>query len=232
MHNGLVTMAGEKMSKSLGNTVSISEMAKRWRPVELRYYLGSAHYRSAIEYSPAALTEAAVAYGRIENFVHRAIEVVGPRPVDGVLCAEFADAMDDDLGVPHALAAIHNIVREGNTALANGDRAVAAGAVASVLAMTSVLGLNPLEWETTAGETARMTETVDQLVGLALEQRQAARDRKDYAASDAIRDSLGAAGVIVEDTPAGPRWTLAANSLRSVTGAPYNAHTPKHQKGQ
>jgi len=208
MHNGWVTLAGEKMSKSLGNTVLVSEMAKQWRPVELRYYLGSAHYRSAIEYSPEALTEAAVGYGKIENFVRHALDAVGSAPENGVLCAEFAEAMDDDLGVPRALAVIHNVVREGNTALAAGDSATASGALGSVLAMTSALGVNPLEWSAGSNESTQLTEVVDHLVRLALQQRQAARERKDYAASDAIRDSLAAAGVIVEDTPNGPRWTL------------------------
>jgi cysteinyl-tRNA synthetase len=232
MHNGWVTMSGEKMSKSLGNTVLVSEMAKQWRPVELRYYLGAPHYRSAIEYAPDALKESATAYGRIENFVNRALEVVGDPPAGGVLCAEFTAAMDDDLGVPQALAAVHNVVREGNTALAQGDSAVVAGALGSVLAMTSVLGINPLEWSSGLGDTTALTATVDQLVRLALEQRQAARARKDFEASDAIRDSLAAAGVVVEDTPAGPRWTLSANSSRlrlpssSLAGARSDAHSP------
>jgi cysteinyl-tRNA synthetase len=232
MHNGWVTLAGEKMSKSLGNTVLVSEMAKQWRPVELRYYLGAAHYRSAIEYSPEALTEAAVAYGKIENFVRHALDAVGSTPENGVLCAEFAEAMDDDVGVPRALAVIHNVVREGNTALAAGDSVAASGALGSVLAMTSALGVNPLEWSAGSNESTQLTEVVDHLVRLALQQRQAARERKDYAASDAIRDSLAAVGVIVEDTPNGPRWTLSANSDRlrlpssSLASARSDAHSP------
>jgi cysteinyl-tRNA synthetase len=212
MHNAWVTMAGEKMSKSLGNTVLITEMAKQWRPVVLRYYLGAAHYRSAIEYSPKALNEAAAAYGRIETFVRHAIDAVGGVPDNGVVCADFEAAMDDDFGVPKALAAIHTIVREGNAALAAGNLAAVRGALGSVLAMTRVLGLNPLDWAADAGESTDLTDTVDHLVRLALQQRQAARERKDYAASDAIRDSLAEAGVIVEDTPDGPRWTLSSKS--------------------
>ena len=209
MHNGWVTMAGEKMSKSLGNTVSIAEMAKQWRPVELRYYLGAAHYRSAIEYSPTALGEAATAYAGLEAFVQRAVEVVGepvelPEPP-----AEFVSAMDDDLNTSGALAAIHGARRAGNTALAAGDKTAAADALANVLSMTDILGINPLVWQATTGQAEALTETVGQLVALALEQRQAARARKDYAASDQIRDTLTAAGVVVEDTPNGPRWTLA-----------------------
>lgn len=212
MHNGWVTMAGEKMSKSLGNTVLVTEMAKQWRPVELRYYLGAAHYRSAIEYSPEALNEAAVAYGKIEQFVSRAIELVGAPTTAGPLPVEFSVAMDDDLGVPQALAVLHNVRRAGNTALTAGDKAALTRALHGVLAMTSALGLNPLDWADTGGTASALTETVDQLVRLALEQRQAARQRKDYAASDAIRDALAEAGVSVEDTPDGSRWTLAARS--------------------
>jgi cysteinyl-tRNA synthetase len=209
MHNGWVTMAGEKMSKSLGNTVSIAEMAKHWRPVELRYYLGAAHYRSAIEYSPESLTESASAYATIENFVQRAIEVVGAPADFGPPPQDFCEAMDEDLNVSQALAVLHGARRAGNSALAAGDKDGTADALASVLAMTDVLGLNPLRWQAGTGQAATLNEVVDQLVGLALQQRQAARERKDYQASDAIRDALTAAGVVVEDTPDGTRWTLA-----------------------
>jgi cysteinyl-tRNA synthetase len=214
MHNGWVTMAGEKMSKSLGNTVAISAMAAEWRPVELRYYLGAAHYRSAIEYSPEALREAAVAYAKIESFVQRAVEVVGHPDEPVELPASFVGAMDDDLGVPQALAIIHNTRRDGNIGLDRGDKQAVRAALGLVLAMTGVLGINPLEWQAAGvtGDRAALTATVDRLVRLALQQRQQARARRDYAAADAIRDALGEAGVQVEDTPDGPRWTLAPAS--------------------
>ncbi|MDQ1692053.1 MAG: cysteinyl-tRNA synthetase, partial [Pseudonocardiales bacterium] len=192
MHNGWVTLAGEKMSKSLGNTVLVSEMAKQWRPVELRYYLGAAHYRSAIEYSPEALNEAAVAYGRIERFVLHAIESLGSTDPDvqSRLPDEFAAAMDNDLSVPAALAVLHASLRAGNNALESGDKEETFNRLSEVLSMTEVLGLNPLRWRDENGEAEQLTETVDHLVRLALQQRQAARERKDYAAGDAIRDSL------------------------------------------
>lgn len=209
MHNGWVTMAGEKMSKSLGNTVSIAEMARQWRPVELRYYLGAPHYRSRIEYSPEALGESAAAYRGLEAFVQRAAEVVGVPDELPPPPAEFAEAMDDDLNTSGALAVVHNTRRAGNTALASGDKAGAATALAEVLRMTDILGLNPLQWQANTSQSETLSDTVGKLVSLALEQRQAARARKDYAASDQIRDSLTAAGVVVEDTPDGPRWTLA-----------------------
>jgi cysteinyl-tRNA synthetase len=220
MHNGLLTVGGEKMSKSLGNSLLIPELITQVRPVELRYYLVAPHYRSAIDYSTEALAEAAAAYRRLEGFVRRATELLGAdghgpaagRGVaaagSGVLCADFAAAMDDDLGTPAALAAVHAVVREGNSALAAGARAAVAGALGSVRTMLGVLGLDPLspQWTDTGG--AGLRGVVDRLVAVALEQRQAARARKDYAAADAIRDRLTAAGVTVEDTPAGPRWSL------------------------
>jgi cysteinyl-tRNA synthetase len=194
------------MSKSLGNSLLVTEIVKQWRPVEVRYYLGSAHYRSSIEYSPAALDEAAAAYRRIENFVTRALDAAGSVDAEAELPPEFVAAMDDDLGVPAALGVLHGVVREGNTALAAGSVPEAAAAAAQVLAMTSVLGINPIDWA--ADDPSALRDTVEALVEVAIEQRQAARARKDFPASDEIRDRLEAAGVAVEDTAEGPRWTL------------------------
>jgi cysteinyl-tRNA synthetase len=184
------------------------------RPVELRYYLGQAHYRSTIEYSPDALDEAVTAYRRIEGFVTRAAELSGDAPDPAAagrdaLPPAFAAALDDDLAVPQALAVVHDSIRDGNNALANRDRVTAAAALAQVRAMLGVLGLDPLarEWAT-AGADHDLRTVVDALAGVAAEQRQAARDRKDYEAADAIRDRLHAAGILLEDTPDGPRWTI------------------------
>jgi cysteinyl-tRNA synthetase len=215
VHNGLLGLAGEKMSKSLGNSLLVDTMITQVRPAELRYYLGQAHYRSEIEYSPDALAEAVAAYRRIEGFVTRAAEAghaaaAGPAtPSTGALPASFAAALDEDLGVPQALAVVHEAVTEGNSALAAGDVAGAAKQAAAVRGMMSVLGLDPLDphWSGAgAGETLR--PVIDALVSVALRERQAARDRKDYAAADAIRADLLDAGIGVEDTPRGPRWEL------------------------
>jgi cysteinyl-tRNA synthetase len=216
-HNGLVNLGGEKMSKSLGNSLLVDAMIKEVRPAELRYYLGQAHYRSGIDYSPEALAEAAAAYRRIEGFVTRAAEAghaVGPiaqpiaQPSAGELPAAFAAALDDDLAVPQALAVVHEAVTEGNSALAAGDAAGAAKQAASVRVMMAVLGLDPLDERWTGGGGEGLRPVVDALVAVALTQRQAARERKDYAAADAIRDGLTEAGISVEDTPRGPRWEL------------------------
>jgi cysteinyl-tRNA synthetase len=206
MHNAMLTLGGEKMSKSVGNTLLVSEIVTQWRPAEVRYYLGSAHYRSRMEYSPEAMDEAAAAYSRIENFVERAVEHVGADPQPRPLPPEFVAAMDDDLGVPQALALIHTAVRDGNIALGADDVTTVADRLGAVLAMTSVLGINPLAWQRT--ESTDLLATVDSLVRLALQARADARSRRDYAAADGIRDQLAAAGVVVEDTSAGPRWTL------------------------
>jgi cysteinyl-tRNA synthetase len=212
LHNSWVTMANEKMSKSLGNSVLVADMVKRHRPIVLRYYLGTPHYRSTIEYSEESLAEAAVGFERIEQFLTRAIELTGPIGPSTVPAA-FAAAMDDDLGVPQAVAVVHQSVRAGNTALAAGDKDAAATIVGELRAMLGVLGLDPLAepWaESGAGGqgAAELRTAVDGLIALTLEQRQAARERKDFAASDAIRNQLAALGITIEDTANGPRWSL------------------------
>jgi len=209
VHHALLNLGEAKMSKSLGNVIDVAAVqAMGIRPVELRYYLGTPHYRSRIDYSDEALREAAVAYRRIEGFVQRAAEVVGPgRPKD--VPPAFAAAMNDDLNTSAALAVVHDTIREGNTALAAGDEAGIRGALTAVRAMLGVLGLDPLDPAWNAGETkSDLKPVVDSLVKLALEQRAHARTRKDWAAADSVRDQLKNAGIQVEDTPAGPRWTV------------------------
>ena len=216
LHNGLLGMAGEKMSKSVGNSLLVDAVITRVRPVELRYYLGQAHYRSGLEYSPDALAEGVAAYRGIEGFVLRAAELTGPGQDKGGedtagwgWPAAFAAALDDDLAVPQALAIVHDVLHTGNNALAAGDAEAVATALASVRAMLGVLGLDPLAppWVSRAGDDD-LRGVVEALVTMALDERQAARARKDYAAADAIRDRLQAAGVIIEDTPDGPRVGL------------------------
>ena len=203
MHNHWVTMSGEKMSKSLGNVLSIPNMLELVRPVELRYYLGSAHYRSVLEYSEAALTEAAAGYRRIEDFLGH---------FDGLELGEwtqgFEDAMNDDIGVPKALAEIHTTVRAGNKALAAGDEAEARTLAGQVRAMAHVLGFDPLEWEDGA-QASGADVALDALVQAELERRTQARVDKDFATADAVRDRLAAAGITITDTPDGPTWSLA-----------------------
>jgi cysteinyl-tRNA synthetase len=205
MHNAWITTAGEKMSKSLGNSLTIPSVLQRYRGIELRFYLVAAHYRSHVEFSFEALDEAAAGFRRIENFLDR----VGP--VDaGSVPAAFGDAMDDDLGTPAAVAVLYDAVRDGNRLLATGDHDGARQRAAEVVAMLDVLGLNPADpvWGG-GGDDQKLTDAVDVLVAGLLEQRAQARAAKDFAAADAIRDRIKAAGIEVEDTPDGPKWSLS-----------------------
>ena len=209
LHNAWVTTAGEKMSKSLGNSLLVDQVVTRVRPIELRYYLAGSHYRSMIEYSDEALREAGQGLRRIEGFLQRAFEGVEPRVKPEARPTAFDDAMDDDIAVPQALAVIHEAVRTGNTAIAAGDMASALSAADAVLAMLDVLGLNPYSapWAgtTTSG---RETEVIDSLVRVVLDQRQDARARKDFTTADALRDGLDRIGIRIEDTASGVRWSL------------------------
>jgi cysteinyl-tRNA synthetase len=210
VHHGLVTIAAAKMSKSTGNVLAVADALQRVRPQELRYYLGQAHYRSTMEYSAEALEDAAAAYQRIERFVTRAQHTLGYTGPSPGLPISFTAALDDDLRVPSALAALHATVRDGNYALSRGDQENAATCLAQVRAMLAVLGLDPLAPAWQAGDADhRLRTVVDTLVALALREREAARARGDYASADSIRDSLEASGVVVEDTPEGTRWELA-----------------------
>jgi cysteinyl-tRNA synthetase len=209
VHHALLNLGAEKMSKSLGNVIDLPHVLRLVRPIEARYYLATPHYRSIIDYSEESLTEAAQGFRRIENFVQRAAERVGAGLADA-LPKGFTDALDDDLGTPAGIATVHDAVRTGNAALANNDDTAVAEALAAVRGGLDVFGLDPLSltWAS-AGAGEELRGVVDSLVAVALEQRQAARARKDYGAADGIRDQLKHAGIVVEDTAAGPRWTLA-----------------------
>ena len=202
MHNAWVTTSGEKMSKSLGNSLQVQEILKKVRGIELRWYLGSAHYRSMLEFSFEALEESATAFGRIEAFLARAKSVLGSDP-QLLIATEFAAAMNDDLAVPQALAFIAESMRIGNSSA--DDKKVIAKTAGEIRGALSILGCDPLDpvFATSKSNDAAM----DGLIKLALEQREAARLRKDFAAADAIRDQIASLGVIVEDTPNGPRWS-------------------------
>lgn len=215
MHNAWVTTSGEKMSKSLGNSLLVDEVVKRIAPVELRYYLVSAHYRSMLEYSDAAVAEAGQGFRRIEGFLQRSLELLGGGSerlvVDPALRPQdFDDAMDNDLAVPQALAVLHEVVRRGNAALAEQRTADVAVAFGATLAMLDVFGLNPWDphWSSEASTGTQATEVIDALVRVLMSQRQEARSRKDFAAADAIRDGLDQIGIRIEDTAQGARWTL------------------------
>ena len=210
MHNGWVTMSGEKMSKSLGNVLSIPNVLTKVRPVELRYYLGSAHYRSMLEYSEASLQEAAAGYRRIESFLHRVVELNAGEIEKGEVTGAFTAAMDDDLGVPAALAEVHNAVRAGNSALDEGDTAEATAIAGEVRAMTAILGVDPYapQWRDRDQSNDAALAALDVLIADALRRRELARADKDWSTADQVRDQLNAAGIDIVDTADGAKWSL------------------------
>ncbi|KKI22642.1 MULTISPECIES: cysteine--tRNA ligase [unclassified Leucobacter] len=213
IHNGLVNTGGQKMSKSLGNSLFAHDLLAQTRPIVLRYFLGSAHYRSVLEFSETSLTEAAAAFERIEGFVARATEHLGSAPEPVALPQAFVDAMLDDFAVPQALAALHEAVRAGNTAIDADDAEGLRVRAGEVVAMLRVLGLDPADpvWRAgaAAGADAAAEGALDALVGALIEQRAEARANKDFATSDAIRDRLQAAGIALEDRQNGTGWSLA-----------------------
>jgi cysteinyl-tRNA synthetase len=202
MHNAWVTTSGEKMSKSLGNSLQVNEILKKVRGIELRWYLGSAHYRSMLEFSFEALAESATAFKRIEAFLSRAESILG-KEIELLIADEFAKAMNDDLAVPQALAFIAESMRIGNSAAE--DKKIIAKTAGEVRGALSVLGCDPKDEAFAA--TQSNNDAIDGLIKLALEQREAARLRKDFAAADQIRDQIASLGITVEDTTNGPRWS-------------------------
>jgi len=211
LHNAWVTQSGEKMSKSLGNSLLVDVILERVRGIELRWYLGSAHYRSMLEYSESALDESAVAFRRIEGFLKRATQITGSQPV-GTISAEFATAMNDDLAVPAALATISENLRRGNQSITDGDTAMITKNAGEIRGALQILGCDPFDSLFDGGNSSELTEIVDGVISLALQERASARERKDFLASDAIRDGLLALGITIEDTAQGPRWSIMEKS--------------------
>jgi cysteinyl-tRNA synthetase len=211
LHNAWVTASGEKMSKSLGNSLQVHELLKSVRGIELRWYLGSAHYRSMLEFSHEALAESATGFRRIEGFLTRSVEILGTEPVPTISKA-FTDAMNDDLAVPTALASISEALRAGNSAITAGDTATIKSSADEIRGALEVLGCDPFDEAFASGTAvADIGAALDGVIQLALVQRTAARERKDFAASDQIRDGLAALGITIEDTAQGPRWSITGN---------------------
>ena len=212
VHNGLVNTNGQKMSKSLGNSVYAAELLDQARAIVVRYYLGAAHYRSTLDFHEGSLGEAEAALERIESFLDRADRRLAGTRFAGsgveIVPDDFATAMDDDLAVPQALGVLHDTVRAGNAALDAEDLHAAAAARGQVLAMSEVLGINPLSpgWAVATDEPAMVA--LSALVERLLDDRETARQSRDYAAADRIRDELVAAGITIEDTPSGAHWSF------------------------
>jgi cysteinyl-tRNA synthetase len=224
LHNGLVNVAGNKMSKSLGNSIYAADLLDQGSPLVIRYWLGSAHYRSVLDYSPAVIGEAEAALERVTGFLKRATEVAGAAasidPIAqndlkalaalyGNLPAAFVAAMDDDLSIPSALAAVYEAVRAGNTAIDAGDSAAVAANAVAVRSMLAVLGIDPLapEWNE-AGADSGEHAALDSLIQTLIAERNSARANKDFARADAIRDQLTAAGIVLRDGSDTTHWSV------------------------
>jgi cysteinyl-tRNA synthetase len=224
LHNGLVNVAGQKMSKSLGNSIFADDILNAGRGIAVRYYLGSAHYRSVLDYHEGVLEEAESAVSRIETFIERAmrrladtkfaaapLQVAKPSELMAHLPTDFVAAMDEDLAIPAAIAALHETVRAGNSSLDAEDLEATAQALVQVQAMTEVLGINPISWKAAGAangsDSAKDQALAELVVGLIAE-RDAARAAKDFARSDAIRDQLKAAGIVLEDAADGTHWSV------------------------
>jgi cysteinyl-tRNA synthetase len=217
LHNGLVNVNGQKMSKSLGNSILVSDVLDDSNALALRYYLGSAQYRSVLDYNEGVLAEAEAALERIRTFLDRAARALSEKGLlakleldTGALPEKFTSAMNDDLNVPAALAVLHESVREGNASLDDQLPHQAARNYAEVLAMVDVLNINPTAkfWQG-SGSTAAMS-ALDGLVRSLIEERNVARDSKDFKTSDRIRDQLKAVGVNLEDSAGSTNWSLGA----------------------
>lgn len=225
VHNAWVTVKGEKMSKSLGNSLVVAELLKSYDPAVLRLALGTVHYRSTVEFSEETLDSAAALWERLAGAVTRAAEVSddvdapGEQLRERALPAEYVAAMDDDLNLAGAMAVVHATLKRLNTALAaSAVDATEVGEVALDLrAELDVMGLDPLAepWRSrvlgagAAGGSDAAMSALDHLVTALIEDRAAARAAKDWARADALRDQLTAAGVVVEDGADGARWHLA-----------------------
>jgi cysteinyl-tRNA synthetase len=210
VHNGLVTVGDQKMSKSLGNFVLAGDLLARYDPLVVRYALGSAHYRSSLAIGESSFAEAEAAIDRIRSFQLRVVNTLG---FGGMLVAAelpeaFAAALDDDLGVPQALAVVHETVRAGNAALDAGDTAAGGRAAVQVGRMMGILGMNPVDPQWAGAGGGAEASALDVLIQTMLQQRAAARAAKDWSAADRIRDAIAAAGITLEDTPDGTHWSL------------------------
>ncbi len=216
MHSAWVTQSGAKMSKSLGNGLLVTEVLDRYPAPALRLALAQVHYRSMLEYSEQTMADAAATWSRLHGFVVRATDRVGAlsaqQVADAELPAPFIEAMDDDLGVPRALAHVHETVRAGNAAFTAGDDQTLAQSLLSVRAMLDALGLDPgaEQWADVDSSSSAAMTALDSLVRADIEARTAARAAKDWATADSIRDRLSDAGIVVEDSADGVRWSLAA----------------------
>lgn len=209
LHNGLVTTAGQKMSKSLGNSISADQLFASASAAAVRYYLLSAHYRSALDYQEGVLVEAQSALDRIYGFIERAERQLSKTQFSTVESVKvpqaFAAELDDDLNIPAALGVIHELVRKGNADLDSERLREAHNARCEVLAMLEVLGLAPSQW---TNKISKEHQALDQLIQSMIEERNQARANKDYARADELRDRILACGIELSDSSDKTHWSL------------------------
>jgi cysteinyl-tRNA synthetase len=221
VHHGMVRFGEEKMSKSIGNVVSLEDAVEAWGQGPLRLWYLSAQHRTPLTFETVRLKDAAAVHQRFTTFLRSARRAARDAEADATVAepflTAFTAAMDDDLNVPVAIATLHELVSAGNERLpaaeaGNADaRAEVAGLADALVTMgDGVLGLALLAALDAA---ATLEAQLAPLVGLMLEQRAAARAERDFAAADAIRDRLTGAGIVVEDRPEGPRWYLAPTTV-------------------
>lgn len=210
VHNGLVTVNGQKMSKSLGNYILAKDLLAQYDPLVVRYALIAAHYRSNLDVSEQAFVEAKAALNRIAGFLERSAEL---KPADAQLQKSvwqaFEGALNDDLAVPQALSLVFDTIRQGNIALDAGEIQLAADAAKTVQAMTEVLGINPLSVSQNSSKSNdAQSKALTALVEHLINERATARAERDWGKADQLRDVFKQAGIILEDTPEASNWSI------------------------
>jgi cysteinyl-tRNA synthetase len=211
LHNGMLNLDGEKMSKSTGLMIDLPEAIKRFGGRALRLFYLRAHYRSPLDYTEELVESAGVALQRLDRFLTRA--ALGEEQADPELLARFVECMDDDFATPTALALIFDAINDANRALDDGSHP--GSLIAAIREMVEVLGLGDGEetLEDLAGPIEELAATIgvggtgseEMLVAL-LDARSTARANGDFAGADAIRDRLSEIGLTIEDTADGTRW--------------------------
>jgi cysteinyl-tRNA synthetase len=219
----MVTVDGVKMGKSLGNAIYIKELLERFDPMTIRFFVLSSHYRSPTDFSEEALEAAARGLQRLTStvaLVHDRLRDAEGNEVDAEWAtrledyrARFEEVMDDDFNAPRGIATLFDLGREVNSFL-NSDQAVSRGTLEAIDALYQSLGGDVLgilvgDQVSPGGALQADSDLVDSLVRMLIDMRQEAREARDWAKSDAIRDRLSAMGIALEDGPDGTRWRLS-----------------------
>jgi cysteinyl-tRNA synthetase len=212
LHWNMLTLGGEKMAKSKGHVVPLVELFREHDPVAIRFHLLRSHYRSVSDFSEESLLSSIQGLRRLQDLHRLLVERSSEEPAAGgdpmaEYRERFAAAMNDDLNTPQAVATLFDAAREINRKLEEGAPAAYAKAALAMFEdlFGKVLGLSPLA----AAPRSAGEGVLGGVLELLLEQRHQARLRRDFAASDRIRDRLAELGVVVEDSAEGSRWKLA-----------------------